>query len=53
MQLTDIAFAVPAGLIGLESLASYPTVIRSVDVTGGTPDAILLAITGKLSLPRN
>ena len=46
VQLTDIAFAVPAGLIGLESLARYPTLIQSVDVTGGTVDAILLNITG-------
>ncbi|GAA5937070.1 uncharacterized protein JCM15063_000146 [Sporobolomyces koalae] len=53
VKLTDIAFAVPAGLIGLESLASYPTLIRSVDVVGGTKDAILLNITVGLTNPSN
>ncbi|GAA5951249.1 hypothetical protein JCM3765_002422 [Sporobolomyces pararoseus] len=53
VKLTDIAFAVPAGLIGLESLASYPTLIRSVDVTGGSRDAILLNITVGLTNPSN
>ncbi|GAA5914535.1 uncharacterized protein JCM6883_003197 [Sporobolomyces salmoneus] len=53
VELTDIAFAVPAGLVGLESLARYPTLIRSVDVTGGTADAILLNITVGLTNPSN
>lgn len=51
--LRDILFAVPAGLIGLESLATNPTLIRSVDVVGGTPDAILLNILVGLTNPSN
>ncbi|GAA6063179.1 hypothetical protein JCM10212_003114 [Sporobolomyces blumeae] len=53
VQLTDIEFAVPAGLIGLSSLAKFPTLIRSVDVLGGTKDAIVLAITVGLTNPSN
>lgn len=45
--LTNIEFSVPAGLIGLSGLKKYPTEIISVDVTGGTVDAILLNITGE------
>lgn len=53
VRLTDIQFAVPAGLIGLESLATNPTLIRSVDVIGGTTDAIVLNILVGLTNPSN
>ncbi|KAI5474806.1 pre-rrna processing protein [Pseudohyphozyma bogoriensis] len=53
VKLDGIGFTVPAGLIGLESLAAYPTTILSVDVTGGTTDAIELAITVGLTNPSN
>ena len=48
VYLQDINFLVPAGLIGLEKLAVDPTLILSVDVTGGTADGIELNITGQL-----
>ncbi|KAM0750211.1 hypothetical protein T439DRAFT_247618 [Meredithblackwellia eburnea MCA 4105] len=51
--LTDIGFSVPAGLIGLESLSKYPTNILSVDVVGGTTDAIILSINVGLTNPSN
>ncbi|KAL8278093.1 hypothetical protein RQP46_009553 [Phenoliferia psychrophenolica] len=53
VKLSNIGFTVPAGLIGLESLATYPTTILSVDVVGGTPDAIILAIDVGLTNPSN
>jgi hypothetical protein len=46
VSLKDIGFTVPAGLIGLSGLTLYPTLILSVDVTGGTPDYIILSING-------
>ncbi|SCV70806.1 BQ2448_3568 [Microbotryum intermedium] len=51
--LKNIAFTVPAGLIGLESLSKFPTLVRNVDVLGGTKDAILLNITVGLTNPSN
>ncbi|SGY79107.1 BQ5605_C008g05044 [Microbotryum silenes-dioicae] len=51
--LKNIAFTVPAGLIGLSSLSTFPTLIRNVDVLGGTKDAILLNITVGLTNPSN
>ncbi|GAA6027071.1 hypothetical protein JCM8097_006088 [Rhodosporidiobolus ruineniae] len=53
VTLTDIGFTVPAGLIGLESLSTSPTIIRSVDVLGGTQDAIVLSILVGLTNPSN
>lgn len=53
VKLENIGFTVPAGLIGLESLATNPTLIKSVDVVGGTPDAILLNIRVGLTNPSN
>ncbi|KAM0789126.1 hypothetical protein ACM66B_003180 [Microbotryomycetes sp. NB124-2] len=53
VKLDGIDFIVPAGLIGLESLTLYPTLIRSVDVIGGTPDAVLLNIVTGLTNPSN
>ncbi|GJN94719.1 hypothetical protein Rhopal_007810-T1 [Rhodotorula paludigena] len=51
--LTDVGFLVPAGLIGLEGLTTAPTVIESVDVVGGTTDAIVLNIGVRLANPSN
>lgn len=45
-----IGFTVPAGLIGLSGLSSFPTEIVSVDVVGGTNDFIVLNLTGSYSL---
>ncbi|KAL8287086.1 hypothetical protein RQP46_004092 [Phenoliferia psychrophenolica] len=53
VKLTNIGFTVPAGLIGLESLSTYPTEIISVDVIGGTTEGIVLAITVGLTNPSN
>ncbi|BGP44010.1 hypothetical protein JCM10449v2_008067 [Rhodotorula kratochvilovae] len=53
VSLTDIEFTVPAGLIGLEGLTKFPTLINSVDVVGGTKDAIVLNITVGLTNPSN
>ncbi|KAL8279026.1 hypothetical protein RQP46_008484 [Phenoliferia psychrophenolica] len=53
VKLTDIDFLLPAGLIGLESLSKDPTTILSVDVVGGTTEAILLAINVGLTNPSN
>lgn len=41
---SSVEFTVPAGLIGLEGLATAPTQIVSVDVMGGTKDAVVLSI---------
>lgn len=46
VQLKDIAFTVPTGLVGLSGLKLYPTLVLSVDVTGGTTDYLVLAIQG-------
>jgi hypothetical protein len=46
--LTNIGFTVPAGLIGLNGLSTYPTEILTVDVIGGTKEAVMLAINGVL-----
>ena len=51
--LTDVGFTVPSGLIGLSGLTKYPTLILSVDVTGGTPDYLLLNISVGLTNPSN
>ncbi|GAA6057282.1 hypothetical protein JCM3770_004534 [Rhodotorula araucariae] len=53
VSLTDIEFTVPAGLIGLEGLTKFPTLINSVDVVGGTKDAIVLNISVGLTNPSN
>lgn len=49
--LTNIGFTVPAGLIGLNGLKTFPTTIISVDVIGGTPEAVVLAIRVGLTNP--
>ncbi|KEI38050.1 uncharacterized protein L969DRAFT_18838 [Mixia osmundae IAM 14324] len=51
--LNPVNFYVPAGLIGLQLLQTAPTLILSVDVTGGTPDYIELNILVGLTNPSN
>ncbi len=51
--LDGIKFNVGSGLRGLDSLTRYPTVISSVDVTGGTQDAIQLVVGTTLINPSN
>ncbi|GAA95808.1 hypothetical protein E5Q_02465, partial [Mixia osmundae IAM 14324] len=51
--LNPVNFYVPAGLIGLQLLQTAPTLILSVDVTGGTPDFIELNILVGLTNPSN
>ncbi len=51
--LNGIKFNVGSGLRGLDSLTRYPTVISSVDVTGGTSDAIQLVVGTTLIYPSN
>ncbi|GAA5969858.1 hypothetical protein JCM21900_004182 [Sporobolomyces salmonicolor] len=53
VSLSNIGFTVPAGLVGLDSLTKDPTLIQSVDVLGGTTDAIILNITVGLTNPSN
>lgn len=53
VKLRDIEFVVPAGLLGLEGLTKFPTEILSVDVLGGSKDAIILAINVGLNSPSN
>lgn len=42
-----------SGLVGLNSLNTQPTTINSVDVVGGTPDYISLAISVSIYNPAN
>lgn len=42
--LNGIKFDVGTGLAGLAGLTTYPTIINSVDVTGGAPDAVALTV---------
>ncbi|CAD6924941.1 unnamed protein product [Tilletia controversa] len=51
--LNGIKFNVPTGLRGLEGLTKFPTVINSVDVTGGTKDALQLNVNTSLVNPSN
>ncbi|KEI38214.1 uncharacterized protein L969DRAFT_517877 [Mixia osmundae IAM 14324] len=51
--LNPVNFYVPAGLIGLQLLQTAPTLILSVDVTGGTPEFIELNILVGLTNPSN
>ncbi|PWN18638.1 hypothetical protein BCV69DRAFT_252553, partial [Microstroma glucosiphilum] len=51
--LDGIPFAVGTGLNGLAGLLEYPTVINSVDVVGGAPDAISLAVGTTIVNPSN
>ncbi|KAI8378360.1 hypothetical protein BD560DRAFT_348571 [Blakeslea trispora] len=49
--LSGINFTVPTSLHGLQSLNSTPTIINSLDVTGGTSDGLLLAINVTMDNP--
>ncbi|KAJ9479823.1 hypothetical protein PHBOTO_003303 [Pseudozyma hubeiensis] len=51
--LNGIIFDVDSGLLGLQGLTAYPTLITSVDVTGGTSDGITLAVGTTLVNPSN
>ncbi|KAK0522484.1 hypothetical protein OC834_006266 [Tilletia horrida] len=51
--LDGIQFTVPSGLRGLEGLNKYPTVITSVDVLNGFPDALELSVGTSLVNPSN
>ncbi|SPO24995.1 probable conserved hypothetical Ustilago-specific protein [Ustilago trichophora] len=51
--LDGIIFDVDSGLLGLQGLNAYPTLITSVDVTGGTRDGILLSVGTTLVNPSN
>lgn len=42
--LNGINFNITSGLVGLNGLTTYPTIINSVDVTGGAPDAVELVV---------
>lgn len=51
--LDGIVFDVDSGLLGLQGLSAYPTLITSVDVTGGTSEGINLAVGTTLVNPSN
>lgn len=51
--LDGIIFDVDSGLLGLQGLSAYPTLITSVDVTGGTNEGILLQVGTTLVNPSN
>ena len=53
LLLDGIAFDVTAGLVGLNGLTTYPTIIDSVDVTGGTDATVELAVGLTLVNPSN
>jgi hypothetical protein len=51
ISLTNITFDVPTSLVGLSFLNSSATVINSIDVTGGTSEALQLAISVSMDNP--
>ncbi|KAI8149169.1 hypothetical protein BJV82DRAFT_663501 [Fennellomyces sp. T-0311] len=51
ITLSGISFEVPTSLHGLQFLNSAPTVVNSVDVIGGTPENLLLAINVTMENP--
>lgn len=51
--LNGIRFKVGTGLTGLSGLTKYPTIINSVDVVGGAPDAISLVVGTTVVNPSN
>ncbi|KAI8149167.1 hypothetical protein BJV82DRAFT_209323 [Fennellomyces sp. T-0311] len=51
ITLSGITFEVPTSLHGLQFLNSAPTVVNSVDVIGGTPENLLLAINVTMENP--
>lgn len=53
VTLNPIKFNVSSSLLGLNSLNTQPTLIEGVDVLGGTPDHINLAINVSIFNPSN
>ncbi|UZJ54482.1 hypothetical protein CBS101457_003802 [Exobasidium rhododendri] len=53
LVLDGIKFNVTSGLIGLNGLQTYATVINAVDVTGGTRHGITLAVNLTMVNPSN
>ncbi|CAO1623850.1 unnamed protein product [Parajaminaea phylloscopi] len=51
--LNGIKFGVGSGLRGLDGLTKYPTIINTVDVTGGAPDAVSLVVGTTVVNPSN
>ncbi|KAF7727125.1 hypothetical protein EC973_007986 [Apophysomyces ossiformis] len=51
ITLSGISFEVPTSLHGLQFLNSTPTIINSLDVTGGTNEALQLSINVTMSNP--
>ncbi|KAI8875227.1 hypothetical protein K501DRAFT_203069, partial [Backusella circina FSU 941] len=51
ISLTNISFDVPTSVVGLSFLNSSATVINSIDVTGGTSEALQLAISVSMDNP--
>ncbi|KAJ8663466.1 hypothetical protein O0I10_000706 [Lichtheimia ornata] len=51
ITLSGITFKVPTSLHGLQFLNSTPTTVNSVDVVGGTSDALQLAINVTMDNP--
>lgn len=51
--LDGIVFDVNSGLLGLQGLAAYPSVINQVDATGGTRQGISLLVSATLINPSN
>ena len=53
LLLDGIRFKVQSGLLGLQGLAAYPTIIQGVDVVGGTQQGIQLSVNTTLYNPSN
>jgi hypothetical protein len=51
ISLTNISFDVPTSVVGLSFLNSSATIINSIDVTGGTSEALQLAISVSMDNP--
>ncbi|EPQ29604.1 uncharacterized protein PFL1_02823 [Pseudozyma flocculosa PF-1] len=51
--LNGILFDVDSGILGLQGLTAYPTIINTVDVVGGSRDGINLVVGTTLVNPSN
>lgn len=51
--LDGIRFTVESGLLGLQGLTQYPTLILGVDVMGGTQEALTLNVNTSIYNPSN
>ncbi|KAJ1921653.1 hypothetical protein IWQ60_006693 [Tieghemiomyces parasiticus] len=51
LNLTQVPFNVNSSLAGMQGLASRPVIIESLDVVGGTADALLLSIAAAIDNP--